>query len=604
MKSIRKIFSTQWYVIKLAWRFNKWFLFTRFITAVISGILPTATVFLSKQIVQQLTEKNWNGAVFYILLLAAISLSLSIIVMYIAKKQGTNDSLFRNELFFKVLVKNAEMDMAILDDPKNSTLKEMATAAAQGNYITSLFSGFFGILSTIITLVSTVYILATVEVYLFIVLLCVIILQVLTVLKDKRDSRENFVNSAPINKEVSYYMGILMDSTYSYELRMHGLAKWIEYKYQYLYVKIRNMVLKLNNKMFANNVLRSLISEAQEVFLYLFLAWRMIFAGLSFADFTMFFTALQTFSGTVSSLLNQIIGIADTCRYVDAYIDYMNIPNQIAVDKPDSIRIDKKGTLGDIVFKDVSFKYPGSDYLVLKNVNLQIDNGGFYVIVGVNGAGKTTLVNLILRLYDVTSGEIMFNGKNIKDYNYKDYRDLFGVVFQDYKSFEFSIAENVALDQMNDSAEVKAKIESCLKFTKLLDKVNTLPKKMMTMLGKLFDENGVRLSGGETQKLALAKALFRDPRIVVLDEPTSALDAFAEADLIDTFNQATRGKTVFYISHRLSVAKYADKVIFIDGNTVSGFDTHADLLKTNARYAEMYEAQAKHYTCEASAETE
>lgn len=164
MKSIRKIFSTQWYVIKLAWRFNKWFLFTRFITAVIRGILPTATVFLSKQIVQQLTDKNWNGAVFYILLLAAISLSLSIIVMYIAKKQGTNDSLFRNELFFKVLVKNAEMDMAILDDPKNSTLKEMATAAAQGNYITSLFSGFFGILSTIITLVSTVYILATVDI--------------------------------------------------------------------------------------------------------------------------------------------------------------------------------------------------------------------------------------------------------------------------------------------------------------------------------------------------------------------------------------------------------------------------------------------------------
>ena len=330
--------------------------------------------------------------------------------------------------------------------------------------------------------------------------------------------------------------------------------------------------------------------------MYLFLAWRMIFAGLSFADFTMFFAALQTFSGTVSSLIGEVIGIGDKCKYVDAYRDYMEIENSIAVPHDDDIRLKKSDVRGSIEFKNVSFCYPGSDTCVLRDLNLSLETGKFYVIVGVNGAGKSTFINLMMRLYDVSSGEITLGGSNIKQYNYEDYRGIFGTVFQNYRSFEFTIAENVALNEFEDTDECRAEVEYRLGEAGLIEKINSLPHRTMTMLGKLFDAEGTRLSGGELQKLALAKALYRDPKIVILDEPTSALDAFAEDDLIQTFGKAARGKTVFYISHRLSVAKYADKVIFIDGNTVSGFDSHERLMQTNRRYAEMYEAQAKHYT--------
>lgn len=204
-----------------------------------------------------------------------------------------------------------------------------------------------------------------------------------------------------------------------------------------------------------------------------------------------------------------------------------------------------------------------------------------YVIVGVNGAGKTTLVNLLCRIYDPSSGSIFLNQTDIRRYNYREYRNMFGVVFQDYKTYGYSIAENIALNRYDNSEECREKVNSALEMVGLTSKVSQLSRGIDTTIGKDFDEDGIYLSGGEIQKIALAKALYKDSQFLILDEPTSALDAFAEDDLIRTFQSATRGKTVFYISHRLSVAKYADKVIFIDGNTVSGFDTHEQLKLTD-----------------------
>lgn len=584
------------YTIKLAWNFNKMFLVSRFFLAFLQGILPTVTVVFSKLIVEEMVNKNWRLTVSYIFISTAVSLVLYACINLINSTLGVYASLFRNDLFFKVLVKNTQLDLSNLDNPDIATKKELATSSAQGNYIINVFGSFFTIFSGCVTLSSVTYILSSVEIYIFVVLMVIILLRVLIIMANNSLGRKQFTDMAPINKEISYYMNIFCNSSYSLELKMHGLSEWIVQKYYKLLIRINRIVTKANKQMLGYNILGNVISSVQDIILYLFLGWRMIFAGLSFADFTMFFSALQTFSGTVSSLIGEFIGIGDKCKYVDAYRDYMNIENNIAVIHDDDLSLNKEEVTGDIVFRNVSFKYPGGDRYVLENINLELESGKFYVIVGVNGAGKSTFVNLLMRLYDVSSGEIMLNSNDIKKYNYQDYRNIFGTVFQDYQSFEFTIGENVALDDFSDSEECRLKINNCLCTVGLFEKINSLPKKIMTMLGKLFDENGTRLSGGELQKLALAKAIYRDPKIIILDEPTSALDAFAEDDLIRTFGDATRGKTVFYISHRLSVAKYADKVIFIDGNTVSGFDSHEQLLKNNRRYADMYEAQAKHYT--------
>ena len=246
--------------------------------------------------------------------------------------------------------------------------------------------------------------------------------------------------------------------------------------------------------------------------------------------------------------------------------------------------------------KNVSFKYPSSKNLALKEINLKIERGKFYVIVGENGAGKTTLVRLLCRLYDVSDGSLLYMNTNVKSIEYKSYRNNIGVVFQDYKYYCLSLAENVAMNEYNNSKEVESRILDALNMAGLGEKVESLPKGIYTQLGKIFDDEGVLLSGGELQKLALARVLFKDPSIVILDEPSSALDAFAEDELITTFNSVLKNKTVIYISHRLSVANYADKVIYIQDGMIKGFDTHKNLLNNLPSYKAMYETQAKHYS--------
>ena len=232
---------------------------------------------------------------------------------------------------------------------------------------------------------------------------------------------------------------------------------------------------------------------------------------------------------------------------------------------------------------------------MLNNVSLNIEQGKFYVIVGENGAGKTTLIKLLCRLYDPQKGEILYCGTDIKKLKYDEYRTQFGVVFQDYKYYDLSIAENIAMNEYDGSESVCRKIQQSLEKVGLLEMVAALPKGIQTRLGRTFEDDGVLLSGGEAQKIALAKALYKDPPVLILDEPSSALDAFAEEDLIRTFNKAASGKTVLYISHRLSIARYADEVIFISNGHIVNKAPHGVLLQTNEHYSRMYKAQAAHY---------
>lgn len=230
---------------------------------------------------------------------------------------------------------------------------------------------------------------------------------------------------------------------------------------------------------------------------------------------------------------------------------------------------------------------------IYKNLSLKIKAGQKLAIVGVNGAGKTTFIKLLCRLYEPTEGEILLNGVNVKEFNKEEYYKLFSAVFQDIKVMAFSVAENVALKEIDNID--RDRVKDSLGRADLSEKINALEKNIDTNLLKIFDENGIELSGGQNQKLALARALYKDGDIIVLDEPTAALDAIAEYKTYLKFNELIGDKTAIYVSHRLASTRFCDVIAFFENGKIKEYGTHEELLEKNGLYKEMFQVQAQYY---------
>lgn len=267
---------------------------------------------------------------------------------------------------------------------------------------------------------------------------------------------------------------------------------------------------------------------------------------------------------------------------------------------PDAMVKGSKKTINGehiIEFLNVSFRYPRSENYVLRNVNLTIRQGEHLSVVGVNGAGKTTFIKLLCRMYDVLEGEIRIDGINIKEYSDDEYRKLFAVVFQDFSLFAFSLKDNIILNEKED----EKKLENTLKMAGLYDDAMKLENKFETTIFKSYDEKGTELSGGQQQKTAICRALYRDSPIVILDEPTAALDPIAEYEIYKRFNDLVGGKTAIYISHRLSSCKFCDRIAVFADDTIKEYGTHDELVNIkDGIYAGMYAAQAEYYIDNAS----
>lgn len=249
-----------------------------------------------------------------------------------------------------------------------------------------------------------------------------------------------------------------------------------------------------------------------------------------------------------------------------------------------------------IEFKDVSFQYPNTETYALRHVSMQFRIGEHLAFVGTNGSGKTTFIKLLCRLYDPTEGEILLNGINIKKYDMTEYMSLFSVVFQDFSLFAVPISQNVSTSVEYD----KEKLWRCLKEAGIADRVEQMPQQENTVLYKELDDNGIEISGGEAQKIAIARALYRDAPFVVLDEPTAALDPISEFEIYERFNDFTKGKTAVYISHRLSSCRFCDKIMVFDQGKIVQFGTHESLLAdTNGKYYKLWNSQAKYYVSSA-----
>lgn len=305
---------------------------------------------------------------------------------------------------------------------------------------------------------------------------------------------------------------------------------------------------------------------------------------------TQYIGSVTSFFGGFSELMKCIGVMRINSSFLDTVFELLDTPNTMY---QGSLTTEKRSDIQyDVEFRDVSFKYPGSEAYALRHVNMKFKVGSRLAVVGMNGSGKTTFIKLLCRLYDPTEGEILLNGINIRKYRYDDYMKIFSVVFQDFQLLALPLGQNVAASQTYDAARVL----DCLNKAGFGEKLAKMPHGLDTYLYKSVDTEGVDVSGGEAQKIAIARALYKDSPFIILDEPTAALDPIAEAEIYSKFDEIAGDKTAVYISHRLSSCKFCDEIAVFDSGSVIQQGTHSDLLADESgKYFELWNAQAQYY---------
>lgn len=304
--------------------------------------------------------------------------------------------------------------------------------------------------------------------------------------------------------------------------------------------------------------------------------------------------SLVLYCGSFMQIINGIMKMAVTFGKTAEMVPLVNYYFEIVNAKDDMTYGEKELDLSEkfeIEFKNVSFKYPNTESYALKNINIKISNGEHLAVVGRNGSGKTTFIKLMCRLYDVTDGDILINGINIKEYSKESVISLYSVVFQDFKIFSTTLAQNISANEEYD----KERLYDALDKANIKDRVLAMENKENTYLYKDIDENGVEISGGEAQKLAFARALYKNAPVVILDEPTAALDPIAEHEIYSRFNSFVDNKTAIYISHRLSSCAFCTRIAVFDKSQLVETGTHQELFNSNGKYSELWDAQAKYY---------
>lgn len=324
--------------------------------------------------------------------------------------------------------------------------------------------------------------------------------------------------------------------------------------------------------------------------IYLMLGIKVFFHSMKIGDFSLGLSSANKLTDNLSNGINNFSELISYGVFAGEFKYCLELVEKNKKNKNYKFNIEQK--IRTIEFKNVSFKYPNTNKYVLKDISFKINNGEKTAIIGINGAGKTTIIKLLSKFYEPTKGSILINGKNIKNFDAESMLNILGVVFQDYKLFPFSIAENIAFNEHFDIE----KINESIKYCNFENKVKDLEQGIDTIVYKEFDEFGVEFSGGESQKMAISRLLYSDKPILIFDEPTSSLDPIAEYDIINCLNNITQEKTVVYTTHRMSLTHLADKIIVISEGKIEEIGSHEQLIKNNGVYSQLYLSQAKYYT--------
>ena len=585
--------------------------------AIVKALSPYATIWLSAQLINELASSRRPEVLGkWILLIVTVTAAMGLLKAALEHWKNVNNALFYKQYNILYSEKFLSMDYADCDKQETRDLfTQILQSANWGGwgftylkmYISDGVEGITGIIGAVALTVSLFTLkvpesagaLTMLNHPLFIVGILLLILGVTflgPVLGNKansiwgelaEDSRfgnrlfSHFGFTETGNKEKDMdrrmYRQIDLAEHYSTSVNMFGVGS--------RYAKLQQTTVGISRG------LSSAISAVLSGVVYVFVCLKALGGAFGIGSVTQYVSAVTTLSGNAALLLDTVNHMRTNAGFLRTIYEFLDIPNSMY---QGSLTTEKRSDRQyEVEFRDVSFKYPGSDIWALRHVNMKFKVGKRLAIVGENGSGKTTFIKLLCRLYDPQEGQILLNGIDIRKYRYDDYMNIFSVVFQDFQLICQPLGANVAGSMEYD----RDRVQKALIDAGFGDRLASMEKGLDTMLYKDLSEDGVDVSGGEAQKIAIARALYKDAPFIILDEPTAALDPIAEAEIYSKFNDIAGDKTAIYISHRLSSCKFCDEIAVFHEGAVIQQGTHAELVADeNGKYHELWNAQAQYYT--------
>jgi len=613
-KKVRLDISSIVTAIKKIREIRKQYITVLFLHAIVMAIRPFIPIVLSAAILDELlNDMDTNRLIFLVVLLVSLMLITHILSAFLTKKYTDESELLTTNYYFELSKKSMKLDYEEIEKPETLDLLQFILEAG-GNYMgiwhiaEYLQKGLLAVVEIVIAVVlvittfsgssaqiSTKY--AFIQSPLaFVVLAIILIAGVVVYSSIQGKLGKTAANDVKNNVKSNRFFGYLFFwISYNYangkDIRLYNAQKLLNEKIkQYVdpdYIASKEGFVKPNIKYFSIlNVVNGILLAS----VYLFIVLKAYIGAITVGSIFIQVNAIMRFYQSIASLVQQLNMLKVSYEHFKNSVKFFDLPEmKKSGEKPLDVRKD-----GHYVFefKNVSFKYPASDDMVLENINLKIESGNHLAVVGMNGAGKTTMIKLLCRLYAPTEGTITLNGVDINEYNFDDYIDLFAVVFQDFKLFSFDLEQNIAVNQKSD----KDKLEQSMKKSGLGDITKELGGDYSVSVGKNFDEEGRDFSGGEQQKIAIARALYKDAPIMILDEPTAALDPIAEFEIYSKFNEIVAKKGVIFISHRLSSCRFCHDIVVFDKGRIVQLGSHDKLVSDkDGKYYELWNAQAKHY---------
>ena len=608
-------FTRMGYIFKLVWKTGPWILFAMLFFAIFQGVMPVVGSKISEAVLNELQSQyglfggdfaGFFGSTVFFLLVFMFTYNILNSIVGTLKNTVTRiaGELVVRTVKLEIMNKAKELDLCSFDLPAFYEKLENANREA-GMRPIQILSSTFSMVSNIITLISFVVILAAELWWAALVMVAVSVPSAIINFYYRRKHFQYMRRRSKDRRQMNYYSDLMVNKDMVKEIRMFDLSDTFIGRYRETFDRyfagIRALIMRENMW----HVIITVVSSVVNCAFFAWFAYRVVTGGYQIGTYSLYTGALGQIAGQVGALIGVSATIYEGTLFIDNLTSFLKEEPTVVPIVPEERKDEgplkvAHGQAHTIEFRHVSFIYPGTERKVLDDVNLVIRPGETLVLVGLNGAGKTTLLKLLTRLYDPTEGVILLDGEDIRAYDVKDLYSMYGIIFQDFGKYAVSVTENIHFGDIRKELK-EEEIRKAAEEADATDYIGHLPGGFNTPLMRIFEEEGIELSIGQWQKLAIARAFYSDSDVLILDEPTASLDPIAEQEIFNQFDRLRADKTTIFVSHRLSSATVASKIAVLEYGRLIEEGDHRTLMAKRGRYYELFSTQAKRYVTEGEA---